>query len=174
MPLIRYRIGDLAVKADPNKKCSCGREFPMLEKIIGRDTDIIYTPKGKARQTYTVTAEAGKPFLQTIKIFNSKGQQVFKTPGADQIAIMTNVLVKNDAAVVVTYKENKYIFVPHGPNAIFSVKTKKQMNWAANDGMRIAITKLGEAKLAKKTENITEVGWKNCCWILQFAGASGF
>lgn len=48
MPLIRYRIGDLAVKADYEKKCSCGRQFSMLEKIIGRDTDIVYTPKGKA------------------------------------------------------------------------------------------------------------------------------
>ncbi|MBC8343725.1 MAG: phenylacetate--CoA ligase family protein [Bacteroidetes bacterium] len=48
MPLIRYRIGDLAIKADPEKKCACGRNFPMLEKIIGRDTDIIYTPKGRA------------------------------------------------------------------------------------------------------------------------------
>lgn len=47
MPLIRYKIGDLAVMADPLKKCSCGRSFPMIEKIIGRDTDIIYTPKGK-------------------------------------------------------------------------------------------------------------------------------
>jgi len=48
MPLIRYRIGDLAVKADPKEKCSCGRQFPMLKKIIGRDTDIVYTPNGKA------------------------------------------------------------------------------------------------------------------------------
>jgi len=47
MPLVRYRIGDLAVRADPNKKCVCGRHLPLLERIIGRDTDLVYTPKGK-------------------------------------------------------------------------------------------------------------------------------
>ena len=47
MPLIRYRIGDLAVKADPKKECSCGRQLPLLEMIVGRDTDLVYTPKGK-------------------------------------------------------------------------------------------------------------------------------
>ena len=48
MPLIRYKVGDLAVKANESKVCSCGRNLPILEKIIGRDTDIIYSPKGKA------------------------------------------------------------------------------------------------------------------------------
>lgn len=48
MPLIRYRIGDLAIKSDPGKRCPCGRHLPMLEEVIGRDTDIVYTPSGKA------------------------------------------------------------------------------------------------------------------------------
>lgn len=48
MPLIRYRLGDLAIKDDPEKKCTCGRPFPMLKKIIGRDTDLVRSPAGKA------------------------------------------------------------------------------------------------------------------------------
>lgn len=48
MPLIRYRLGDLAIKEAPEKRCSCERPFPMLRKIIGRDTDVIRTPSGKA------------------------------------------------------------------------------------------------------------------------------
>ena len=36
MPLIRYKIGDLAVKARKDRVCSCGRKLPILEKIIGR------------------------------------------------------------------------------------------------------------------------------------------
>ncbi len=48
LPLIRYKIGDLAVKASFQKKCRCGRNFPMFEKIIGRDTDIVFSPNGKA------------------------------------------------------------------------------------------------------------------------------
>jgi len=47
MPLIRYYLGDLAVKAPEDKTCACGRPFPILEQIIGRDTDIVRTPSGK-------------------------------------------------------------------------------------------------------------------------------
>jgi len=47
MPLIRYYLGDMAVKAPADERCLCGRPFPMLKKIIGRDTDIVRTPLGK-------------------------------------------------------------------------------------------------------------------------------
>ena len=47
MPLIKYKIGDLAIKSNQTNSCKCGRNLPMLDKIIGRDTDILYTPKLK-------------------------------------------------------------------------------------------------------------------------------
>jgi len=34
MPLIRYKIGDIAILS--KKKCQCGRGLPLLEKVIGR------------------------------------------------------------------------------------------------------------------------------------------
>lgn len=48
MPLIRYYVGDLAVKLN-HEKYPERREmfFPLLERIIGRDTDIAVTPSGK-------------------------------------------------------------------------------------------------------------------------------
>ncbi|PHR59471.1 MAG: hypothetical protein COA44_00585 [Arcobacter sp.] len=55
MPLIRYKLGDLAVKADPKTKCSCGRPFPLLEKVIGRETDVIYLPSGKYVTVHSFT-----------------------------------------------------------------------------------------------------------------------
>ncbi|MFA7407279.1 MAG: hypothetical protein WCY93_05500 [Anaerolineaceae bacterium] len=45
MPLIRYAIGDLGVVSS-NKTCSCGRGFPLMDSIQGRNTDIIFTPSG--------------------------------------------------------------------------------------------------------------------------------
>jgi phenylacetate-CoA ligase len=42
-PLIRYDIGDLA--AWRAGKCSCGREMPMLETIVGRVDDMFFTPE---------------------------------------------------------------------------------------------------------------------------------
>ena len=47
MPLIRYSLGDLAIKEAEEIKCKCGKPFPLLRKIIGRDTDLVQTPSGK-------------------------------------------------------------------------------------------------------------------------------
>lgn len=44
MPLLRYRIGDRAVKLD---RCSCGRGFPVLGSIRGRVYDQVITPDGR-------------------------------------------------------------------------------------------------------------------------------
>lgn len=48
MPLIRYYTGDLAIKL-PRDRYPLNREFqlPLLEKVIGRDTDIVKTASGK-------------------------------------------------------------------------------------------------------------------------------
>ena len=45
MPLIRYEIGDMAIASD--RTCSCGRGLPLLEKVVGRTTDVISSPSGK-------------------------------------------------------------------------------------------------------------------------------
>ncbi len=47
-PLVRYYLGDMAIKQNENETCACGRHYPMLKKIVGRDTDIVHTPQGKA------------------------------------------------------------------------------------------------------------------------------
>jgi len=45
MPLIRYKVNDIAV---PSKAtCSCGRGMPLIKSIEGRDTDIVVTPERK-------------------------------------------------------------------------------------------------------------------------------
>jgi phenylacetate-CoA ligase len=45
MPLIRYEIGDTAIRSD--SVCSCGRHFPTLKTVIGRMDDTIVTPDGR-------------------------------------------------------------------------------------------------------------------------------
>lgn len=44
MPLIRYRIGDMATRSD--KTCSCGRAWPMLGSVTGRVTDTFIARNG--------------------------------------------------------------------------------------------------------------------------------
>ena len=41
MPLIRYRIGDMGIASD--EKCPCGRALPLIQSVIGRSDDMLYT-----------------------------------------------------------------------------------------------------------------------------------
>jgi len=43
-PLIRYDTGDFAVYTE--KTCSCGRVFPLIKAINGRDADLLTLPSG--------------------------------------------------------------------------------------------------------------------------------
>jgi phenylacetate-CoA ligase len=45
MPFIRYRNEDMAAFAE--EPCPCGRPMPVLEKLLGRSTDLIRTPSGE-------------------------------------------------------------------------------------------------------------------------------
>jgi phenylacetate-CoA ligase len=46
MPLIRYRIGDLAMAMDPDEPCPCGRGLPRIGRIEGRVQAIIVGSNG--------------------------------------------------------------------------------------------------------------------------------
>lgn len=50
MPFIRYKIGDKAIAT--NRKCSCGSNLPLVEKILGRDRDILVAASGELRPGY--------------------------------------------------------------------------------------------------------------------------
>jgi phenylacetate-CoA ligase len=45
MPLIRYRLGDFAVAG--SGPCPCGRGFPTLQRIWGREYDFVETSEGR-------------------------------------------------------------------------------------------------------------------------------
>ncbi|WP_299060634.1 hypothetical protein [uncultured Polaribacter sp.] len=56
MPLIRYKIGDLAIKL-PKKDYPKNRKlnYPLLKKVIGRDTDIILLPDDRKLIVHSFT-----------------------------------------------------------------------------------------------------------------------
>jgi len=45
MPLIRYKTSDVTSIRD--KRCPCGREFPLMDDVTTKDEDIVVTPGGK-------------------------------------------------------------------------------------------------------------------------------
>jgi phenylacetate-CoA ligase len=46
MPLIRYRIGDLGIAAEP-KPCACRRGLPIIDRIVGRSSDMMVNFSGE-------------------------------------------------------------------------------------------------------------------------------
>ncbi len=80
MPIIRYRLGDLAVKLPLNEYPPEPKlNFPLLKKIVGRDTDVVRTSSGEALIVHFFTAIF--EFIPEIKQF-----QVIHT-GPDEICI---------------------------------------------------------------------------------------
>jgi len=47
MPLLRYEIGDLIETCNALRPCACGRAMPCVQRIIGRQEDVITTPDGR-------------------------------------------------------------------------------------------------------------------------------
>jgi phenylacetate-CoA ligase len=44
-PLLRYRLGDVVALGESG--CPCGRQFPVLDSILGRLDDVLVTPDGR-------------------------------------------------------------------------------------------------------------------------------
>lgn len=85
MPLIRYKIGDIGIML-PRKKYPKERKlyFPILKKIIGRDTDIVKTENGDSLVVHSFTGIF--EHIPEIKQFciiqnNLKGIQINIIPG---------------------------------------------------------------------------------------------
>lgn len=53
MPLIRYVTSDTTAISD--RKCSCGRIFPIMEKVTTKDEDIVTTPDGRLISSSVLT-----------------------------------------------------------------------------------------------------------------------
>jgi len=46
MPFLRYKTGDQGILSE-EANCPCGRNFPIVKQILGRDTDYVVGPKGE-------------------------------------------------------------------------------------------------------------------------------
>lgn len=79
MPLIRYRIGDMASPIEGG--CSCGRGLPRLGRMAGRVTDFLLGSEGHlvSGAVLTVAVVARRPSLGQVQILQQRvGEVVFK------------------------------------------------------------------------------------------------
>jgi phenylacetate-CoA ligase len=66
MPFLRYRIGDIGIPST-RESCSCGRGLPLIDKVIGRTTEVF--------EFYDGTKIAGEMFIHLMKEFPLKEYQ---------------------------------------------------------------------------------------------------
>jgi phenylacetate-CoA ligase len=64
MPLIRYRVGDVATLEEPDTACSCGRTLPIVREVAGRTDDILYTRDGRAVGRLDPVFKADLPIVE--------------------------------------------------------------------------------------------------------------
>ena len=120
---------------------------------------IEYTPTGKARQTYTVKGD---------HIYNKQGKEVFAEDSKDRTKILANVAVQQKQAVVVTYKDNKYVV--DNNDKIVSVTTGNVMQWEDNNGNRKNILALAAPKLDELKSNQVPQHFKSAREVSEFFG----
>jgi phenylacetate-CoA ligase len=75
MPFIRYQVEDLGVYTE--RKCSCGRGLPLMEKVVGRTADFLIGKDG--------SRVAGVSLIENT---------LTKIPGIDQMQIIQETLTK--------------------------------------------------------------------------------
>jgi phenylacetate-CoA ligase len=62
LPLLRYRIGDVAVAGEPG--CSCKRAFPVIRELVGRMDDQLVTPDGRSVGRLDPAFKGGLPIRE--------------------------------------------------------------------------------------------------------------
>jgi phenylacetate-CoA ligase len=105
MPLIRYRLGDLCIKL-PKEKYPKSRAFnyPLLERVVGRDTDIVILPDGKKLVVHSFTGVF--EHIKEIKQFKIIQRNV----NGIEIEYIPDIGFKIDILKEITIKLQEFIF----------------------------------------------------------------
>jgi len=73
MPLIRYAIGDYGTLGEP---CPCGRGLPVLEKVVGRQRNLLTLPDGSRRWPLFLSAWSGIAAIRQVQLIQESLQEV--------------------------------------------------------------------------------------------------
>jgi phenylacetate-CoA ligase len=89
MPLIRYRSGDTAQQAS-GSLCPCGRGWPLIRKVMGREMEMFRTRDG--------TAVPGEFFIHAVGVvYNKDYIRKFQVTQEDYDDIIVKLVMKNRA-----------------------------------------------------------------------------
>ncbi len=94
MPLVRYRLGDRGTLL--RRRCGCGRAFPLLGVVTGRQADVLVLAGGARVSPYTITCAleriAGMLRYQVTQLDANRLQvRAIVEPGADRVIVAAKV-----------------------------------------------------------------------------------
>ncbi len=129
MPLIRYKIGDMGILS--KNKCPCGRNFPVIEKIIGRMDDVLLTPDGR----YVGRLD---PIFKGMSNSIKETQIIQQAPDFVEILIVkaTNYS-ENDGRSVITELKKRI-----GEDVIFKIRFVDNIPRSSNGKFRAVVNNL--------------------------------
>jgi phenylacetate-coenzyme A ligase PaaK-like adenylate-forming protein len=74
MPLVRYEIGDYAIAS--NASCSCGRNLPVIGKVIGRGINLFRMPAGRIKSPWPLVGPLkDRPEIKQFQIVQETTDQ---------------------------------------------------------------------------------------------------
>jgi len=131
MPFIRYDIEDMAVFSD--KKCSCGRTLPLLERIEGRESDFVTTPDGVMVSGISLTDNFGAniPGVVQLQIIQDKLDQI-------NIRIVKDSSFNRDSIKVINRLNQKYF----GDRMKFSCEFVDEIPFEASGKVRFVVSNI--------------------------------
>jgi phenylacetate-CoA ligase len=104
VPLIRYRVGDLAEAVDNSKPCTCGRSLPRIGKIQGRTQAIVICAEGKWMPG-TFFAHFFKDYEEQIQFFQIHQREA----GTFTLKVVKGTLWTQEAFDEVIKKLSKHV-----------------------------------------------------------------
>ncbi|OIQ49166.1 Phenylacetate-coenzyme A ligase [Pseudodesulfovibrio hydrargyri] len=99
MPLIRYRIRDVATTVEG--VCACGRGLPRIKLSGGRVTDFLVTPSGKivSGASMTIFLTANAPNVQRMQMYQARPELVeFRVVRGEGYTVDTDDYIRSEAA----------------------------------------------------------------------------
>lgn len=119
-PLVRYAIGDSVITS--NESCSCGRNLPLVKKIIGRIDDMLYTrergyigrlsPAIKAFPNSVIQVQMVQNSIDTIDLYIVPDKQKFKDEHLNQVIKEIKKRTGNSVQINTHFVDH----IPTGPN----------------------------------------------------------
>jgi phenylacetate-CoA ligase len=75
-PFIRYEVGDIGTMAHPDEVCPCGRPFPLLRSVEGREQEVIMTPRGSIHALFVNYAVRGFDWVDGYQVVQSAHNRI--------------------------------------------------------------------------------------------------